>query len=212
WSSDVCSSDLSAAAAADHDDVLISRVLRLLRAAVHGKPFRLRQNDVVLEIRVYVGLYIFGVSPSGRAVLRALAVFLRVFPFDIDYQADNHRTDNADKQIQRVNARQGVFKGCGKSLCDIQYLCRNIRAGGKPHRLSDFIKEIDKEHIGDIRKYQLFVVDLLHISRPLSIFFTLSRAALSCFALSFAAARALRIEAFSPGSASLRKTLETLRS
>ena len=64
-----------------------------------------------MEIRVYVGLYIFGVSPSGRAVLRALAVFLRVFPFDIDYQADNHRTDNADKQIQRVNARQGVFKG-----------------------------------------------------------------------------------------------------
>ena len=62
--------------------------------------------------------------------------------------------------------------------------------------LSDFIKEIDKEHIGDIRKYQLFVVDLLHISRPLSIFFTLSRAALSCFALSFAAARALRIEGF----------------
>ena len=116
--------------------------------------------------------------------------------YAIDYQADNHRTDNADKQIQRVNARQGVFKGCGKSLCDIQYLCRNIRAGGKPHRLSDFIKEIDKEHIGDIRKYQLFVVDLLHISRPLSIFFTLSRAALSCFALSFAAARALRIEGF----------------
>ncbi|MDY3922925.1 MAG: hypothetical protein SOZ22_01070, partial [Ezakiella sp.] len=48
-----------------HDDVLISRVLRLLRAAVHGKPFRLRQNDVVLEIRVYVGLYIFGVSPGS---------------------------------------------------------------------------------------------------------------------------------------------------
>ena len=52
------------------------------------------------------------------------------------------------------------------------------------------------KEIGDIRKYQLFVVDLLHISRPLSIFFTLSRAALSCFALSFAAARALRIEGF----------------
>jgi len=51
-------------------------------------------------------------------------------------------------------------------------------------------------HFTDIRKYQLFVVDLLHISRPLSIFFTLSRAALSCFALSFAAARALRIEGF----------------
>ena len=54
---------LSRTAAADHDDVFISRVLRLLRAAVHGKPFRLRQNDVVLKLRVYVGLNIFGVAP-----------------------------------------------------------------------------------------------------------------------------------------------------
>ena len=38
----------------------------------------------------------------------SLAVFLRVFPFDIDNQADNHRADNADKQIQRVDARQGI--------------------------------------------------------------------------------------------------------
>ena len=107
---------------------------------------------------------------------------------------------NIDFSLKKVKGEQTrylvFFKGCGKSLRDIQYLCGNIRAGGKPHRLSDFIKEIDKEHIGDIRKYQLFVVYLLHISRPLSIFFTLSRAALSCFALSFAAARALRIEGF----------------
>ena len=53
----------SAAAAADHHDVFISRVFRLLRAAVHGKSFGLRQNDVVLKIRVDVGLYIFSVAP-----------------------------------------------------------------------------------------------------------------------------------------------------
>jgi len=49
--------------AADHHDVFISRIFRLLRAAVHGKAFGLRQNDVVLKIRVDVGLYIFGVAP-----------------------------------------------------------------------------------------------------------------------------------------------------
>lgn len=63
-------------------------------------------------------------------------------------------------------------------------------------QLDALLDGMSDKGIGDIRKYQLFVVDLLHISRPLSIFFTLSRAALSCFALSFAAARALRIEGF----------------
>ena len=99
---------LAAAAAADHHDVFISRIFRLLRAAVHGKAFGLRQNDVVLKIRVDVGLYIFGVAPTCAAVFCALAVFLCVFPFDIDNQTNNHRADNADKQIQRVNARQGI--------------------------------------------------------------------------------------------------------
>ena len=98
----------TAAAAADYNHIFIPRVLRLLRAAVHRQLLRLRQNDIVLKIRVDVGLYIFGVAPTCAAVFCALAVFLRVFPFDIDNQTDNHRADNADKQIQRVNARQGI--------------------------------------------------------------------------------------------------------
>ena len=54
---------LAAAGTADNKNVFVSCVLRLLRAAVHGKAFRLCQNDVVLKLRVYVGLNIFGVSP-----------------------------------------------------------------------------------------------------------------------------------------------------
>ena len=69
-------------------------ILRLLRAAVHGKPFRLCQQHVILKYRVGVGLYIFGSSPTGRAVFHTFAVFLRVLAFDIDNQPDKHRAEN----------------------------------------------------------------------------------------------------------------------
>ena len=43
---------LAAAGTADHKDILIPRVLRLLRAAVHGEPFRLCEGDIVLKYGV----------------------------------------------------------------------------------------------------------------------------------------------------------------
>ena len=41
--------------AADHKDIFIPCVLRLLRAAVHRQPFRLRKQHIVLKNRVDVG-------------------------------------------------------------------------------------------------------------------------------------------------------------
>ena len=54
---------LAAAGTANHKDILIPRVFRLLWSAVHGKPFRLRKRDIVLKYRVGVRLYIVGISP-----------------------------------------------------------------------------------------------------------------------------------------------------
>ena len=54
---------LAAAGAADDENIFVSRILWLLRAAVHGKPFRLRQQHVILKYRVGVGLNIFGSPP-----------------------------------------------------------------------------------------------------------------------------------------------------
>ena len=52
-------------------NVLVPRILWLLRAAVHGEPFRLRKRDIVLKYRVYVRLYVLCRSPAGRAVFNA---------------------------------------------------------------------------------------------------------------------------------------------
>ena len=59
----------------------LSILLFLLRAAVHGEPFRLCQWDIVLKYRVCVRLYIVGGSPTCETVLNAFAVFLRVLAF-----------------------------------------------------------------------------------------------------------------------------------
>ena len=59
---------LAAAGAADYQDVLVSCVLGVFRAAVHGEPFRLCQQDVVVEIRVDIGGYILAAVPMKRFV------------------------------------------------------------------------------------------------------------------------------------------------
>ena len=156
----------AASAAAHHKHVFVPCVLRLLRAAVHHQPFRLCEQHIVFKHRVDVRAYIVGAAPSRATKLFSPAIFLRVFSFGIDNKPDNHRADNANEQIQRVNTRQGIFKGCGKALCNMQHLCGKIRAGGKPRRLSHFIKEIHKEQIRQIGKYQLFQIYAFHRSMP----------------------------------------------
>ena len=54
---------LAAAGTTDYKNVLVAGIFRLLRAAVHGEPFRLREGDIVLKYRVCVRLYVLGVSP-----------------------------------------------------------------------------------------------------------------------------------------------------
>ncbi len=54
---------LAAAGTADYKDIFVPCILRLLRSAVHGEPFRLCQGDIVLKYRVYVRLYVLRSPP-----------------------------------------------------------------------------------------------------------------------------------------------------
>ena len=107
---------LAAAGTADYKNVLVAGIFRLLRAAVHGEPFRLREGDIVLKYRVYVRLYVLCRSPAGGTVLNALTVFLRVLAFHVDNKPDNHRPGNADQQVSGVEAGRGTGKSSGKAL------------------------------------------------------------------------------------------------
>ena len=55
-----------------------------------------------------VWLDVLGFSPSGRTVLHALAVFLRVLAFHINGKPDNCRACNPDQQVNGVQARQHI--------------------------------------------------------------------------------------------------------
>ena len=112
--------------------------------------FRLCEQHVILKYRVGVGLYIFGVAPTGRAVFDTFPVFLRILAFYIDNQPDKDSPYNTDKQIHRCKARKRVCKGSGKAVCKGKHLAGQVSPRREPHRLSDFVKEIDKEQIGGI--------------------------------------------------------------
>ena len=88
---------LAAAGTADYKDIFVPCILWLLRAAVHGEPFRLCEGDIVLKYRVCVRLYVLGCPPTCRAVFHAFPVLLRVLALDVDNQPDNDRPGNADK-------------------------------------------------------------------------------------------------------------------
>ena len=54
---------LAAAGTANHQNVFISGILRVLRAAAHHQPFGLRQQHVIFKHGVDIWLYILGIAP-----------------------------------------------------------------------------------------------------------------------------------------------------
>ena len=56
-------SRLTAAAAADHNDVFIPSILRMLWSTTHHQPFGLCEDDVVLEYRVNKRFDVLLVAP-----------------------------------------------------------------------------------------------------------------------------------------------------
>ena len=56
---------LARAGTADDEDVLVSRILRLLGAAVHGQRLGLGEDNVVGKLVIHIGLDVLWPSPSG---------------------------------------------------------------------------------------------------------------------------------------------------
>ena len=107
-------SGLTASAAADHNDVFVSSILRMLWSTTHHQPFGLCEDDVVLEYRVNKRFDVLLVAPSGRAIFLALPILLRVLPFEVDYCFQRRCADQPHHQVERVKTRQGTFVGQSK--------------------------------------------------------------------------------------------------
>ena len=86
---------LTGTGAADHQHIFISRRFRVLGAAVHGQALRFRQNHIVLEYRVHIRGNVLMGSPAGGTILHAVAVFLRIFAFQIHRQPQTSATAQA---------------------------------------------------------------------------------------------------------------------
>ena len=184
---------LAGAGTADHQNIFISCGFGVFRPVVHGDPFRLCQQNVVVKIGVDIGGYILGAAPSGAAIFHAFAVFLGVLAFAVHHKPQRRSTSDADQQVSGVEARGGTFKGRRAAIRKVQELLGKVDALRQPVRLPQLAEQIDKQQIGQIGDYQFFHFRL-HRDSPLSLNFSLARSALRAAAFSLLAAMSLRIE------------------
>ena len=184
---------LAGAGTADHQNIFISCGFGVFRPVVHGDPFRLCQQNVVVKIGVDIGGYILGAAPSGAAIFHAFAVFLGILAFAVHHEPQRRSTGDADQQVKGVEAGGGTFKGRRAAVRIVQELLGKVDALRQPVRLPQLAEQIDKQQIGQVGDYQLFHFRL-HRDSPLSLNFSLARSALRAAAFSLLAAMSLRIE------------------
>ena len=94
---------------------LFRAVLGSLGAAVHGQPFRLRQQDVIFENGVDKRLDVLARSPARRAILTSFAELLRVLAFlRIHGKPEQQPGKQTDEQIGRMETWQRRSKAEAK--------------------------------------------------------------------------------------------------
>ena len=126
---------LAAAGTADHQNVFISGILRLLGAARHCDPFCLRHGDVLEKVLVHVGSDICRRTPAGRAILDSMTVFLSVLAFQVDRHAKDHRTGYADQKVRGMETEPRGGKGCREAVPNGEQLAGKVSTGRKPESL-----------------------------------------------------------------------------
>ena len=169
---------LTAAAAADHNDVFIPSILRMLWSTTHHQPFGLCEDDVVLEYRVNKRFDVLLVAPPGRAVFLALPILLRVLPFEVDYCFQCSRTDQTHQQVKRVKTGQDTFVGQAKvhkKNHEPVYHGITVTMTVKPR---SFLHHVKGDDVREIQQDQLFhICCLRHPADLRSQFFAPCRAA-----------------------------------
>lgn len=134
-------------------------------------------------------------TPSGAAVLDALAIFASVFSFGVHRQPNNDRPGDTHQQVQRMQTGQPRRKRLRKALTQMQELFRGVKAGRKAHRLAELIKEIYEQQIREVEN-EGFFPGVGHNSTPRSLVLTFSRWRCWALACCFAWSSALRMEGF----------------
>ena len=189
---------LAAAGTADHQNVFISGILRLLWTARHRNPFRLRHGDVLEKVLVHVGSNIRRRTPAGRTILDPVAILLSVLAFQVDRHAKDHCTGYADQKVHGMETEPRGGKRRREAVSDGEQLVGKVSTGRKPESLCQLIEGIHEQKIRKVQQKQFFHV---HLCTLRSLTFTFSRSMVRCSvfsaACSFAWVSRSRMEGFS---------------
>jgi len=152
-------SRFAGAGTTDDKYVFISCSLRVFRSVVHGKTFRLGEDDIVPKIIIHIRCDIIRLTPSCRAVFFISAVFLHVFGFTVNDQSEDYGNDNTHAEVKRVKAGHGRFESQKEAFAEVENLFAQFHTRCKPPHLTEFCgKQADKKvrDVHDDRLFQVF--------------------------------------------------------
>ncbi len=155
-------SGLAASAAADHNDIFITSILRMLWSTTHHQPFGLCEDDVVLEYRVNKRFDVLLIAPPGRAIFLALPILLRVLPFEVDHCFQRSCADQPHHQVERMKTGQDTFVGQAKVHKKNHQPVHHritVAVAVKPR---SFLHHVEGDDVGKIQQDQLFHICCLH--------------------------------------------------
>ena len=155
---------LAAARAADHNDILVSGILRMLWSAAHHQPFRLGKQHIILEYRVNKRFNVLGIAPPGRAVFLSLTILLCVLPLKVDHGFQCCCTDQTHQQVERMDTWQitlvgqtEVHKKNHQPVHDGIAITVSVQPCG-------FLHHVKGDNVRKIQQDQLFHICRLHLS------------------------------------------------
>ena len=147
---------LSRAGRTDNTAVEISGVGRDFGPGVHSQKFRPGQYHVVFKLRVYEWGYVFGRSPTGRAVFHVLPEFLCVLHFVIDHQPEHQGPHKAHQQIEASEVRRDCPESRAYGFHHTYELRAEVRtfreAVGRPH----LAEEPENEQVREVGNHIFF--------------------------------------------------------
>ena len=168
----------AAAGTADDQHIFVPGGLGIFGAVVHGEPFRLRQDDVVLKGRGDIGGDVCRCSPAGGAIFHVSPELLGVLGLVIDRRPQQHTAHQPHQQIEGMEAGEAVLERGGDAVQQVQQLLGGVRPLRQPPRLPQLGGKQADHPIGQVGQRQLFHIHLLHRSRSLrfsrftTVFFT----------------------------------------
>lgn len=171
-------------------------MLQLLQTTIRNGPFHLHRGSIILRVQICMKLCVFNISPSNETMLHTLTMFLHIFPFSVSCRTSGRHASGTSGRVRQMGTQRNIFGNYKGSLYSVRCLYEGVHTKNGPRHLSSFVGRVSGRRVKSVQGCRLFMISLLRVSHPLSVFFALSQTTLDYFTLSFTTTETLQVRNF----------------